>query len=72
MLAVTRSVVDDLRESLESRVVIEQAKGILMARLGCTADEAFQMLSAQSQHSHRRLRDVAQSLISDSRRRPPT
>jgi AmiR/NasT family two-component response regulator len=47
---------------MQSRSVIEQAKGILMARQGCDADEAFKSLSQLSQDSNRKLRDIAQSI----------
>jgi len=56
-----------MRTAMQSRSVIEQAKGILMARHGYDADEAFKSLSKMSQDSNRKLRDVAQTII-DSRR----
>jgi GAF domain-containing protein len=60
-----------MEEAMASRAVIEQAKGILMARLACTADEAFTHLSRQSQRTNRKLRDVATELVA-SATRPPT
>lgn len=50
---------DQLQEALSSRAVIEQAKGMLMARRGCGADEAFNLLRRASQHRNIKLRDVA-------------
>ena len=58
---------DQMRTAMQSRSVIEQAKGILMARHGYDADEAFKSLSKMSQDSNRKLRDIAQTVI-DSRR----
>ena len=55
---------DQMRQALESRAVIEQAKGVLMARHGCGADEAFRLLVQQSQRANRKLREVAQELVS--------
>ena len=52
-----------LQEALDSRAVIEQAKGILMGQRGIDADEAFQVLVALSQHANRKLRDVAEALV---------
>ncbi|MFA9428861.1 ANTAR domain-containing protein [Egicoccus sp. AB-alg2] len=52
-----------LQEALESRVVIEQAKGVLMAREGCDADTAFALLRKASQDANRRLRDVARAVV---------
>jgi AmiR/NasT family two-component response regulator len=55
--------VDDLRAALRSRPVIDQAKGILMSERGCTANEAFEMLSAASQRGNEKLRDVARRIV---------
>jgi GAF domain-containing protein len=52
-----------LESALESRAVIEQAKGILMARQGCSSDEAFDILRRASQRSNRKLRQIAQDLV---------
>lgn len=57
---------DGLRRAMRTRALIEQAKGILMAADGITADEAFLRLRARSQHSNVRLVDVAAALIADS------
>jgi AmiR/NasT family two-component response regulator len=51
-----------MRQALANRDVIGQAKGILMERHRITADEAFKMLSAQSQRANRKLADVARRL----------
>ena len=58
-----KRVAEHLEKALESRGVIDQAKGILMATRRCSADEAFQVLVDLSQHSNRKLRDVAQDLV---------
>jgi transcriptional regulator with GAF, ATPase, and Fis domain len=47
------------RESLESRDVIGQAKGIIMSTRHVTDDEAFQILIRASQHLNIKLRTVA-------------
>lgn len=52
-----------LQQAMNSRAVIEQAKGILMARHACTSDDAFRQLTRMSQHSNRKLRDVAAGLV---------
>ncbi|HEY8300571.1 MAG TPA: GAF and ANTAR domain-containing protein [Jatrophihabitans sp.] len=52
----------NLRTALESRDVIGQAKGILMSRYQLTADQAFDLLITASQHTHRKLNDVASQL----------
>lgn len=54
---------EQLHRAIESRDVIGQAKGILMARLHVDGDTAFNMLRAASSRSNRKLHVVAESLI---------
>ena len=56
-------VADQLQTAMQSRAVIEQAKGILMGERRCSADEAFDVLVRLSQETNRKLRDVAQVLV---------
>jgi AmiR/NasT family two-component response regulator len=56
---------EQLSESIESRAVIEQAKGIIMSSMRCTADEAFGHLTKQSQHMNIKLREVARQIVND-------
>lgn len=51
--------VAQLTSALQSRDVIGQAKGVLMLRRGCTADEAFDVLRHASQDLNVKLRDIA-------------
>jgi response regulator NasT len=53
----------NLQGAFGRRAVIEQAKGILMARHAVTADKAFAMLRAHSQHNGRKLADVAAAVV---------
>lgn len=66
-----KRLADQLEEALSSRGVIEQAKGIVMARQGCSADQAFELLVGISQHKHVKLRDVAGDLVQRVENRPP-
>jgi GAF domain-containing protein len=52
-----------LQTALDSRAVIDQAKGILMERLKVTADRAFQVLSRVSMQTNTKVRDVARQLV---------
>jgi AmiR/NasT family two-component response regulator len=52
-----------LQGAFGRRAVIEQAKGILMARHGVRADKAFDLLREHSQHSGRKLIDVAKAIV---------
>ncbi len=59
----TYSLTEHLREALESRDVIGQAKGILMARRGCTPDTAFEALRKASMRRNKKLRDIADEVV---------
>lgn len=58
-------VAAQLQEAMQSRAVIEQAKGILMGQRRCSADEAFNLMVRLSQQSNRKLREVADALVQD-------
>ena len=58
-----RNLSEQLQEALDSRAVIEQAKGILMAQEHVGADAAFDLLRKRSQHANRKLRDVAREIV---------
>jgi GAF domain-containing protein len=58
-----RDLADNLQNALESRAVIDQAKGILMERHKLTADEAFRALARASMTTNRKVRDVAEQLV---------
>ena len=53
----------NLQGAFGRRAVIEQAKGILMARHATDADGAFGMLREHSQRNGRRLADVAAAIV---------
>lgn len=57
---------EQMQTAMVSRAVVDQAKGILMGERRCTAKEAFDLLVALSQSSHRKLRDVAQALVDEA------
>lgn len=63
----TRSLAEQLQAAMDSRAVIEQAKGVLMGQQHCTPDKAFDRLVALSQQSNRKLRDVARALVDSVR-----
>jgi len=52
-----------LQGAFGRRAVIEQAKGILMARHAIDGDTAFGMLRDHSQHNGRKLADVATAIV---------
>ena len=48
---------------MQSRAVIEQAKGIIMGQQRCTAVEAFNLLTKASQLENRKLRAIANDVV---------
>jgi GAF domain-containing protein len=66
-----RDMAENLQIALESRAVIDQAKGILMERYKLTADQAFQLLARASMRTNRKLRDIADDLVRTGELRLP-
>jgi hypothetical protein len=52
-----------LEQALSSRVVIEQAKGILAGRLGIGIDEAFRLLRGAARNARREIHEVAADVV---------
>jgi hypothetical protein len=56
-----------LQQALDSRVVIEQAKGILAERYSIAVDEAFAMLRRGARTNRLRLHDLAAQVVGSPR-----
>lgn len=54
---------EQLTTALESRVIIEQAKGILAERHGVGVEEAFDLLRNHARNRNLRLRDLAADVV---------
>jgi GAF domain-containing protein len=52
-----------LQHALDSRVVVEQAKGMLAARLGIDIDEGFELLRAHARGHRVSVRDAASDVV---------
>lgn len=63
VLRESRDLGGQLQSALDSRVVIEQAKGILSHRLSIGMGEAFERLRRQSQEMNLPLREVARQVV---------
>ena len=61
--AELRSAVSDLQRALDSRVVIEQAKGVIAARDGVNVEEAFLRLRRHARRHNARIHDVARAVV---------
>ena len=59
-----------LRDAADSRSLVDQAKGILMHALGCTADEALDRMRQVSQRNNMRTTEVAATIIGARAGRP--
>lgn len=68
----TASRANQMQSAMESRAVIEQAKGIIMAEHRITPDEAFTVLTKASQDSNRKLRDIAAAIVARAQSPSPS
>ncbi|GCD42061.1 ANTAR domain-containing response regulator [Streptomyces paromomycinus] len=55
-----------LRQALDSRPVIDQARGILMATESCTAEQAWDILRQTSQHTNTKVYEVAGEVVASA------
>jgi two-component system, response regulator PdtaR len=53
----------DTREALETRKLVDRAKGVLMDRLNIKEDEAFRRIQKLSMNSRKSMREVAESIL---------
>jgi GAF domain-containing protein len=70
-LASHAALIEQLRSSLASRGIIDQALGIIMARDHCTQQRAFEILRSASQNSNTKLRDIASTVVTSVTGEPP-
>jgi hypothetical protein len=59
----SRTYAAQLQQALNSRIVIEQAKGVLVTRRTVTPDEAFDLLRKHARARRRPVRDVAREVV---------
>jgi hypothetical protein len=57
------NVITQLQEALNSRVIIEQAKGVLAERAGLNMDQAFTAMRTYARAHQRRLSDLAHAVV---------
>jgi GAF domain-containing protein len=71
-IAVTEAttLVEQMRRAMDSRSIIDQAMGVIMAQNRCDADAAFAILTRASQNRNIKLREIARSAVM-SVSRPP-
>jgi GAF domain-containing protein len=64
-IARSELLTEQLQAALNSRVIIEQAKGVLAQARGISVDDAFELIRSYSRKHQRRLGDVAHTVITD-------
>jgi response regulator NasT len=57
-----------LRQALQSRIVIEQAKGAVSAVLGTTPEAAFEMMRGLARSQQRNLHEYADAIVANGGR----
>lgn len=65
-LEQSRRVAQQLQHALDSRIIIEQAKGAVARDRGISVDEAFGVLRAYARANQLRLHDVARAVVDNS------
>jgi response regulator NasT len=55
--------VDDLQAALETRKLVDRAKGILMDKQGLSEAEAFRKIQKMSMDNRKPMKDVAEAII---------
>jgi len=55
--------VGDLQETLETRKLVDRAKGILMDKRGMKESDAFRWIQTQSMNTRKTMREVAEAVI---------
>jgi GAF domain-containing protein len=63
-----RGLAENLSKALDSRALIDQAIGVLIARRGLSPQQAFEALARESQNSNTKLRDLAARVIESATR----
>ena len=61
--AYWRERAEQLQHALDSRIVVEQAKGILSERTGLEMDGAFSLLRYAARGAHKKIHDLAQLVV---------
>ena len=65
------TLTEQLQTALNSRILIEQAKGVLAARLHVDVADAFALLRSGARSRSRRLSELAQAIVDGSEQIPP-
>ncbi|WP_020123729.1 ANTAR domain-containing protein [Streptomyces canus] len=61
---------DQLKKAMQSRPVIDMARGVLMVGYGCQPQQAWEILLAVSQHTNTKPREIAQAITDAATGKP--
>ena len=59
-----RRTAEQLQQALDTRLIVEQAKGVIATQRETTVDEAFQRLRTYARNNHVRIHDVCRAVVS--------
>ena len=68
LVALARALAEknaQLEHALQSRIAIEQAKGVLAERLSVGVDEAFEVLRTSARSNRLRIHDLARRVVDE-------
>jgi GAF domain-containing protein len=68
LFSTTADLVQQLQHALQSRAVIDQAKGIIMSQRHCSPDQAFGHMVVLSNDQNRKLHDIAAEIVANVQR----
>lgn len=66
-IASARKETETFRQALETRKIVERAKGVLMRRLSIDEETAYRRMQKASQDENRKMREIAESILSAER-----
>ena len=70
LYARARDLAGQMGQAMDSRAVIDQAIGVIIARTGMTPEQAFAELSRRSQNANVKLREIAAQVVTGHYRSP--
>ena len=70
-VAYWKTRAEQLQSALDTRIVIEQAKGVFAERLGCEPDTAFSILRRTARSKRLKLHELATQVVASAAARSP-
>ena len=65
-IAYWKTRADQLQTALDSRIVIEQAKGVFAERMGCDPEAAFSILRREARSKRLKLHELATEVVASA------